>query len=150
MPKGFAPLCTSLWTAMICCSLSQCFFTMACIKRAPLFRICSLFHIGKGKWWEHRGSKFGRWKGKHNKDSCLWAYKPLTCHNCKHWIISLVYLVNHFHFKNKNKAPGFFMVLTKSAVPGIEQCHIISLAGDLGGVFRKLISVYFHMFLYNG
>ena len=26
------------------------FFIMACIKRTPLFRICSLFHIGKGKW----------------------------------------------------------------------------------------------------
>lgn len=49
MPRGLAPLCTSLWTAMICCSPSQCFFIMACIKRAPLFRICSLFHIGKGK-----------------------------------------------------------------------------------------------------
>lgn len=42
------------------------------------------------------------------------------------------------------------MFLTKSAVHGIELCHIISLTGDLEGVFRKLISVYFHMLLYNG
>lgn len=42
------------------------------------------------------------------------------------------------------------MCLIKSAVHGIELCHVISLTGDLGGVFRKSISVYFHMFLYNG
>lgn len=68
----------------------------------------------------------------------IWAYETLTCHSCKHWIISLVYLVNHFHFKNKNKAPGFFMFLTKSAVYGIELCCIISPTGDLGGIFRKI------------
>lgn len=49
MPKRLAPLCTSLWTALINCSPSQCFFIMACIKKAPLFRLCSLFHIGNGK-----------------------------------------------------------------------------------------------------
>lgn len=70
----------------------------------------------------------------------IWAYETLTCHSCKHWIISLVYLVNHFHFKNKNKAPGFFMFLTKSAVHGIELCCIISPTGDLGGILEKKIN----------
>jgi len=34
------------------------------------------------------------------------------------------------------------MFLTKSAAHGTELCHVISLTGDLGGVFRKLIFVF--------
>lgn len=62
MPKGLAPLCASLWTAIICYSPSQCCFIMACFKRAPLFRICSLSSMGKGGMIGTQGLKV--WKMK--------------------------------------------------------------------------------------